>query len=55
MRDYSFKVHYCERSDMVIFQLGSGAFYLAPVDAAKLVDQLTAALDVYASTLKAVA
>ena len=53
--DNTFDVRYSERIGMVVVKLGDGALYLPPVDAATLADQLTAALDAYTATLRAVA
>ncbi|WP_063004658.1 hypothetical protein [Nocardia salmonicida] len=53
--DNTFKVRYSERVGMVVVGLGAGDLYMPPVDAATLIDQLTAALNAYTATLKAVA
>ncbi|MEV0545555.1 hypothetical protein AB0H98_01965 [Nocardia salmonicida] len=53
--DAPIRVEYADYINKVLLDLGLARTYLTPEDAADLVDQLTAALDVYASTLKAVA
>ena len=53
--DAPIRVEYADYIGKVLLDLGFARMYLTPEDAADLVDQLTAALDVYASTLKAVA
>ena len=49
------EAYYRENLDSVIVRMGQGSMHLPPDVAAELVDQITAALDVYASTLRAVA
>ncbi|MEV0682256.1 hypothetical protein AB0I35_00175 [Nocardia sp. NPDC050378] len=53
--DNAFSVRYCEPIGMIVVGLGDGKLYMPPVDAATLVDQITAALNAYTSTLRAVA
>lgn len=51
----TFEVKYSAAVGMVVVDLGTGSLFLPPVDAATLADQLTAALDAYTATLRAVA
>ncbi|MFD4441637.1 hypothetical protein ACFWPK_17855 [Nocardia sp. NPDC058519] len=53
--DAPIRVEYADYLNKVLVDLGIAQAFLTPEHAADLVDQLTAALDVYASTLKAVA
>ncbi|MEV0682696.1 hypothetical protein AB0I35_02415 [Nocardia sp. NPDC050378] len=53
--DCDFDVRYLEDFGKILASLGCGDLYLTPFDAADLADKLVAALDVYASTLRAVA
>ncbi|MGW0634133.1 hypothetical protein [Nocardia salmonicida] len=53
--DNTFNVRYSEAVGMVLVNLGWGDLFLTPVDAAEVAEKITAALDVYASMLRAVA
>ncbi|MFD4462474.1 hypothetical protein [Nocardia sp. NPDC058480] len=47
-------VRFVDFVGMVMVEIGDVRLYLTPVDAAEVSEKITAALDVYASTLKAV-
>ncbi|UGT54221.1 hypothetical protein [Nocardia asteroides] len=51
----TFDVYYSEPVGMLVVKLGDAKLFMPPVDAATLVDQLTAALNAYTATLQAVA
>lgn len=53
--DHTLKVAYQESIGLVTVDIGRAELYLTPADAAVVAEKLLAALDVYASTLRAVA
>ncbi|MFC9658629.1 hypothetical protein ACFVJ5_00205 [Nocardia sp. NPDC127606] len=53
--DNTVEVAYRECIGLVTVEIGRGQLFLTPADAAVVAEKLLAALDVYASTLRAVA